>query len=311
MTSFITDKEISQLITMDTMIPAIEQMFVQQSKKQASNLPRQHIRGLDGELAVMGASLDYEKVFGVKTYTFSKMGYSFHILLYSTLSGKLLAFIEANRLGQLRTGATTAVAVKHLARNTSVNIGMLGTGFQAMSQIEAVSKVLEIQQVKVYSRNLENRLAFAHRVSKALSLPVVAVDNYQTVVTDSDILISIASNTEPVIPGQYLHPEALIIAAGPANSGIQELDEFAIKSVSHFAVDSLAQADHEAGDIKFAIDKGFLTWTEIAELQTIVSGKETWKTMNGISYIKLMGTGLADIAAAKLAYDTVVKKLET
>ena len=307
MTIFITDKEISQLLTMDNMIPAIETMFVQQSKNQASNLPREHIRGLESELAVMGGSLDYLNVFGVKTYTFSKMGYSFHILLYSAINGKLLAFIEANRLGQLRTGATTAVAVKHLTRNPSAKIGMIGTGFQAMTQLEAVSKVQEIQQVKVYSRNLENRLAFAHRASKALSLPVVAVHNYKTAVTDSDILISIASNTEPIIPGQHLHPEALIIAAGPAKSGIQELDEFALKSVSQFAVDSLPQAGYEAGDINFAIDKGFLTWSQVTELQTIISGKETWKTMNGISYIKLMGTGLADIAASKLAYDTVTK----
>ena len=235
------------------------------------------------------------------------MGYSFHILLYSAITGNLLAFLEANRLGQLRTGATTAVAVKHLTRNPSAKIGMIGTGFQAMTQLEAVSKVQEIQQVKVYSRNLENRLAFAHRASKALSLPVVAVHNYKTAVTDSDILILIASNTEPIISGQHLHPEALIIAAGPAKSGIQELDEFAIKSVSQFAVDSLPQAGYEAGDINFAIDKGLLTWRQVTELQTIISGKESWETMSGISYIKLMGTGLADIAAAKLAYDAVTK----
>jgi ornithine cyclodeaminase/alanine dehydrogenase-like protein (mu-crystallin family) len=263
--------------------------------------------GPNSELAVMGGSLNYEQVFGVKTYTTSKMGHSFHILLYSSVNGELIAFMEANRLGQLRTGATSAVAVKYLARNTMSTVGMIGTGFQSMTQIQAISKVHVIEKLKVYSRNAKNRELFRARASKCLSLPVIAVENNEAAIIGSNIVICIASNTTPIIQGNWLNADTLIIAAGPANSDIQELDQAAIRSVSHFAVDSLAQAPHEAGDIKYAVNKGLLRWTQVRELHSLISGNAIPNMPNGISYVKLMGTGLADIAAAKLAYDCAIK----
>ena len=308
MAIFLKDQDVSSLINMDSMITSIENMFIQHGNGNSINMPRKHIIGPHSELAVMGGWLVYENVFGVKAYTISKTGYSFHILLYNAINGELLAFIEANRLGQLRTGATTAVAAKYLASNTASTVGIIGTGFQAMSQIEAVSKIRDIREFKVYSRNNRKRVDFANDASRSLSLPVVPVDSNEFAVQNSDIVICIASNTTPVVQGSWLDTETLIIAAGPASAHIQELDEAAIKLVSHFVVDSLAQAPYEAGDINISVDKGLLHWDQVSELSTLVSSKHISKRMAGSIYVKLMGIGLADVAAAKLVYDTAKER---
>jgi ornithine cyclodeaminase/alanine dehydrogenase-like protein (mu-crystallin family) len=260
-------------------------------------------------LSVMGGGLFFEGVLGVKTYTVVRGSYSFQVSLYDANDGKLLCYTQANRLGQLRTGATTGVAVKALSNADSASVGIIGTGYQAPTQLEAVCKVRSIRKIKAYSRTRERRDAFAVAMSDSLGVDVGAVGSNEDAVRGSDIVIAIAATMDPVVSGEWLSAGATVIGAGPTTWRAREVDDGTIIRADKIFVDSLEQAPYEAGDMASMVDRGLLRWTQPWELRHAVAGIVPGRDNTGqIVYAKLMGTGVADVAAAKLAYDQAKAK---
>ena len=260
-------------------------------------------------LSVMGGGLYYDDVLGVKTYTVVRGTYSFQVSLYDANTGSLLLYTQANRLGQLRTGATTGVAVKHLSNPGAATVGIIGTGHQAPTQLEAVAKVRNIKKVKAFSRTAERREAFAASMSESLGMDVSAVGSSQEAVSGSDIVICIAAATEPVVDGDWVSPGATVIGAGPTTWRIQEVTDSMLTRADKVFVDSADQAPIEAGDMASAVDRGVFQWSRMIELRhavaSVVSGRDNPEQ---VIYAKLMGTGVADVAAAKLAYERAKSK---
>ena len=305
MTLFLRDEQVAQCVSMDAMLDSIESMQAHYGKGQAYNLGRRKIIAETGMLSVMGGGLYYDGVLGVKTYTVVRGSYSFQVSLYDAATGKLLCYTQANRLGQLRTGATTGVAVKHLSNPGPLTVGIIGTGGQAPTQLQAVAKVRPLSGVKAFSRSPERRAAFAAQMSESLDVQVTAAETNEEAVRDCDLVIAIAATTAPVIQGDWLKPGATVIGAGPTTWRIQEVDEKTLTRADKLFVDSLDQAPIEAGDLAAAVDKGILNWSQLSELRHAVCNAIPGRDNNNqIIYAKLMGTGVADVAAAKLAYDT-------
>ena len=304
MTLFLRDEHVAQCVTMNEMLASIENMQARYGQGEAYNLGRRKIIAETGMLSVMGGGLYFDGVLGVKTYTFVRGSYSFQVSLYDAATGKLLCYTQANRLGQLRTGATTGVAVKHLANDGPVTVGIIGTGGQAPTQLQAVASVRELAGVKAFSRNAERRADFAARMSESLGVEVKAAETNAEAVEGSDVVIGIAATTEPVICSDWLSEGATVIGAGPTTWRVSEVDEKTLTRADKLFVDSLDQAPIEAGDIAAAVDKGLLNWSQLTELRYAVCGAIQGRDNEGqIIYAKLMGTGVADVAAAKLAYD--------
>ena len=304
MTLFLRDEDIIQCVTMAEMLEAIEAMQRHYGLGQAYNLARRKIIASGGMLSVMGAGLFYQGVLGAKTYTTVQGSYSFYISVFEADTGRLICYTQANRLGQLRTGATTGVAVKYLSNPDAATVGIIGTGSQAPGQLEAVCGVRHIKKVKAYSRTKERRDAFASTMSSSLGIEVASVASCREAVMDSDIVICIAANTEPVVEGEWLSPGATVIGAGPTSWRAQEMDDATFMRAAKIFVDSAEQAPAEAGDMASAVDRGLLQWSQLTELRHAVAGTVAGRdNREEIVYAKLMGTGVADVAAAKLAYD--------
>jgi alanine dehydrogenase len=305
MTLFLKDEDVAQCVTMDAMLEAIESMQRHYGNGQAHNMTRRKIIAESGMLSVMGGGLFYQGLLGVKTYTVVKGSYSFQVSLYDANTGDLLCYTQANRLGQLRTGATTGVAVKHLANPGNVTVGVIGTGGQAPTQLEAVSKVRGIKMVKAFSRTQERREEFARRMTDALGVEISAVATNEEAVRDCDIVVCVAATMGPVVQGAWLRDGSTVIGAGPTTWRAREVDEATIARAGKLIVDSLDQATLEAGDLCSAVDKGLLQWSKVHELRHVVSGAVTGRdNKDQVVYAKIMGTGVADVAAAKLAYDS-------
>ena len=305
MTLFLRNEDVAQCLTMEAMLQSIETMQTRYGRGEAYNLGRRKIIADTGMLSVMGGGLFYEGVLGVKTYTVVRGSYSFQVSLYDAETGGLLCYMQANRLGQLRTGATTGVAVKHLSRKGPLQVGIVGTGGQAPTQLQAVASVRQISGVKVFSRNPERRKDFAAQMSDALGVSVSAADTNEDAVRGCDLVIGIAATTEPVVKGNWLKEGATVIGAGPTTWRVSEVDEETLVRADKLFVDSLDQVSIEAGDISTAVDKGLLNWSQLSELRHAVCGAISGRDNDGqIVYAKLMGTGVADVAAAKLAYDS-------
>jgi ornithine cyclodeaminase/alanine dehydrogenase len=304
MALFLRDEDVNQSVSMNEMLEAIESMQRHFGEGRAYNLARRKIIASSGLLAVMGGSLFYQRMLGVKTYTVVRGKYSFQVSLYHAETGELLCYTQANRLGQLRTGATTGVAVKYLSNPDAATVGIIGTGYQAPTQLEAVCQVRNIKQVKAYSPTLEHREAFAKRMTDSLGIKVTPVASHEAAVRDSDIVICIAAVMEPVLDGNWLAPGATVIGAGPTTWRAREVDDNTLVRAARIFVDSAEQAPAEAGDIASAVDRGILQWSQLHELRHAVAGvMAPRQAYDEIIYAKLMGTGVADVAAAKLAYD--------
>ena len=304
MTRFLTDAQVNECVGLDDILPAIESMVANYGDGQAANLTRRRLSTQGSYLAVMGGALIYDGVFGVKTFTNTRNGYSFQVSLYDANSGGLLLYTQANRLGQLRTGSTTGVAVKHLAKEGPLTVGIVGTGNQAGDQLRAVSLVREIGEVRAFSRNAENRQAFAARMAEDLGVPVVAADSNEEAVTDRDVVIAIASTQTPVVHGDWVAQGTTVIGAGPTLLRFQEVDGNTLAMADRRFVDSLEQAPLECGDISGAVEQGLVQWSQFQELRHAVAGSIPGRaSTDEIVYCKLMGTGLADVAAAKAVWE--------
>ncbi len=309
MTLFLRDEHVTQCVTMYEMLASIENMQARYGQGEAYNLGRRKIIADTGMLSVMGGGLYFEGVLGVKTYTVVRGSYSFQVSLYDAATGELLCYTQANRLGQLRTGATTGVTVKHLANDGPLTVGIIGTGGQAPTQLQAVASVRDLAGVKAFSRNAERRADFAARMSDSLGVSVNATETNEEAVRDCDVVIGIAATMEPVIQGDWLKQGATVIGAGPTTWRASEVDEKTLTRADKLFVDSLDQAPIEAGDIASAVDKGLLNWSQLSELRHAVCGAISGRdNEEQIVYAKLMGTGVADVAAAKLAYESARKQ---
>jgi len=305
MALFLKDEDVAQCVTMDAMLEAIESMQRQYGDGQAHNMTRRKIIADSGMLSVMGGGLFHQGLLGVKTYTVVKGAYSFQVSLYDANTGELLLYTQANRLGQLRTGATTGVAVKHLANPEDATVGIIGTGGQAPTQLEALSKVRGIKKIKAYSRTQERREEFARRMADTMGVEVSAVTSNEDAVRDCDIVLCIAATMDPVVEADWLKDGSTLIGAGPTTWRAREVDEAVITRAGKLIVDSTEQAAIEAGDLCSAVDKGIIQWSKVHELRHVVSGAVTGRDSNDqVVYAKIMGTGVADVAAAKLAYDS-------
>ena len=309
MTLFLKDEDVAQCVTMDGMLEAIESMQQHYGNGEAHNMTRRKVIANSGMLSVMGGGLFHLGLLGVKTYTVVKGSYSFQVSLYDANTGELLCYTQANRLGQLRTGASTGVSVKHLANPGDVTVGIIGTGGQAPTQLEAVSKVRNIKDVKAFSRTQDRREAFASKMTETMSLSVSAAASNEDAVRDCDVVLCVAATMDPVVEWAWLKEGSTVIGAGPTTWRAREVDEATIIGAGKIIVDSAEQAAIEAGDLCSAVDKGLIQWSKVHELRHVISGAVTGRDNQGQTvYAKIMGTGVADVAAAKLAYDCAKAK---
>ena len=304
MTLFLREDEVARVLRMEDVIAAVEEAFRQHGRGRAVNRPRQRAITDSGVLHIMSAAMPARGVMGVKAYGSTRGGTRFLSLLYDAQTGEVLALMEADRLGQMRTGAASAVATKYLARMESGAVGIIGTGRQARTQLLALSKVRPIALVKCYGRDYQRRVAFAEEMIRELGAEVAAVDSASEAVENVDIIITATTAQEPVLHGEWLHPGVHINAIGSNWADRRELDEDAVRRCQRIVVDDLEQAQIEAGDLIALIESKVLTWDRVVELGKVVSGEVPGRTSpEEITLFESQGIALEDVAAMQLAYE--------
>ncbi len=304
MALFLREDEIARLIRMEDLIDALEDAFREQGRHQVVNRPRHRVTAGSTVLNVMSAGIPSLEVMGLKAYSSARAGARFLAMLYSTGTGELLAVMEADRLGQLRTGAASALATKYLARSNAGVVGIIGTGWQARSQLIAVSKVRPVALVHVYSRDAARRNAFAEEMIRELGAEVATAERAEDAVTEADIIITATTARTPVLLGAWLRPGMHINAIGSNWANKQEIDTEVVRRSARIVVDDLEQAKVEAGDLLEAIDQGILDWGRVVELGQVVVGAVPGRTSEAeITLFESQGIALEDVATMKLAYD--------
>src|SRR5262245_29001653 len=211
---YLTESDVEQLLDMRVAIEAIETAFQKLAEGKAMNVPRVRAKAPGIVLHSMCAAAEYLGLVGWKVYTTTTTGAQFLLGLYDSETGDLEALVEADRLGQLRTAAATAVAVEWMADMSAAEMGLFGTGRQARTQLEAVSIARPIKRCFVYSRMRENRERFAAEMSAKLGIDVAPVDRPQGAAEDVPVVITATSSTVPVFDGHDLSEGTLVCAVG-------------------------------------------------------------------------------------------------
>ena len=300
---FLTEADVIDLFPMTLAIERVESSLVAQHKGEATNRARQRIFLLHSSLHYMAAALPAENLLGMKVYTVSQNVLRFVVLLYDAASGELLAFLEADHLGRIRTGAASGVATKYMAREGSSQVGVIGTGRQARTQLEAVAAVTRVARARVFGRDEARRHEFARQMSERLGFAVDPVADAEAAVRDADVVITATASSQPVLHGDWLRPAAHVNAIGANHVKRRELDDRAIARAGVIAVDSLEQAREESGDLIHGLAARPAGWDDVCELHEIVGGSRRGRnSADEITIFKSNGIAIWDVSAAGAIY---------
>jgi alanine dehydrogenase len=301
----LTESDVRAILTMPLALEVVEESFrrlaggaVLVQSRRRLNIPGKSY------LHYMAAGDSIAGYMGLKAYTTSRQGLRFLIPLFDAQSGDLLALIEADYLGQVRTGAASGVATKFLARHDARTVAIVGTGSQARTQLEAVALARPIESVRAYSRNAQKREAFAKDMAARLKIPVTLAESAERAVRDADIVVTSTTSAQPVVNGVWLKPGAHINAIGANFPQKRELDDEAVARAALIVVDLREQAKREAGDLIHAFGDDASRWERVHELADIVAGKTKARTATEqITLFKSSGIASEDIAVAGRIYE--------
>jgi alanine dehydrogenase len=310
MTLHINEAEVRQLLTMPMAIAAVEEVSRKQAEGSVVVHPRRRFelpqQGFFHYMAAMDSAAGFV---GMKQYTYVKGKLRFLVPLYSAITGELLALIEADYMGQQRTGAASGVATKYLARKLAKVAAIIGTGGQGRTQLEAIHNVRMLDSVYVYGRDAGRRNQFSEEMAEKLSLNVYAVESAAAAVSNAEIICTATTSPQPVLFGEELAKGVHINAIGANHAHKQELDEAAVAKSSLIFVDSLAQSQQEAGDLIVPFSKQPQKWASVRELSDLVAGKAPGRTNDAqITLFKSNGIAAWDLAVAEKVYALAKEK---
>ncbi len=272
-------------------IEAVEDAFRRLAAGEIENVPRYRVSLDGGALAVMSAVDRGRGLACVKTYAAREEGASFVVVLFA--GAETRAVIEADRLGQLRTGAASAVAARYLARPDARTLGVIGCGLQARSQVACLREgVPGIEEVVAFCRNEQRLAEFCREVGAERG------ENHRDP-AGADIVVTITTSRDPVLRGEWLRPGALVCAAGANRPQARELDNAVLERAAFVCCDSLEDAKIESGDLIEPVEQGVLDWLEVHELQEVVAGEVPGRQADDdIVVFKSNGLAAWDLAAA-------------
>jgi alanine dehydrogenase len=233
---------------------------------------------------------------GVKSYAWLPGGTPFVVVLFSLARAELAAVLEANTLGQFRTGAASGVAARHLARPGAATLGVIGCGFQAELQVRAIREAVPtIEQTLVHCRNRQRLEAFCARLGCE-----PAADGREA--GGQEIVVTVTTASEPVLRGDWLRPGALVCAVGANDPSKRELDDAVVERAAFVCCDSVEDARLESGDLIGPVARGLLEWADVHELHEVVGGSVRGReSPEDVVLFKSNGIAAWDVAIAAAA----------
>lgn len=299
MALFLSENDVKQVLTAAMALEGVESAHRDLSLGQAQDTPRARTRLPQTALHILQGALPAQGVLGYKAYTTNRSGNRFLVHLFDAASGLLLAVIEADYMGMIRTGAASGIAARCLARPDARVAGVFGAGWQAEGHVLALCAALPLEKVKVFSRNREKLAAFCQRMSGMTGVAVVPAASAEETVRGSDIVGTVTTAVQPLFDAEWLRPGTHINAAGSNALIRQELSEATLRRCALIAVDAVPTALAEAGDLLPLLEKGRLHARQLVELGDILTGKHAGRTSaEQVTVFESQGMAIQDLAVA-------------
>lgn len=264
---YLSEADVESLVTPADAVDAIEGSFRRMGEGLVEHAPRRRLGLDDGTLADMAAVDLGAGLAGAKVYAAFSEGVFFVVCLFDASRPELLAVIEADALGRLRTGAASGVAARHLARPGARTLGIIGCGHQAETQVSCIrAAVPSLERVVAYCRTSERLAAFCERVDAE------PADSHREAAVQ-EIVVTMTTSKDPVLRGEWLQPGTLVVAAGANHPSRRELDNVVLERAAFVSSDWREQALLESGDLIEPVAAGVLDWLEVHELHEVVAGE--------------------------------------
>jgi ornithine cyclodeaminase/alanine dehydrogenase-like protein (mu-crystallin family) len=310
MTLHISESEVRILLTMPMAVDAVEEISRKQASSEVVVHPRRRFEFPGGSFFHYMAAADYgARYVAMKQYTYVRGKLRFLVPLYEVATGELVALIEADYMGQLRTGAASGVATKYLARRDARVAAIIGTGGQAKTQLEAIATVRKLDSVNVFGRDARKRDGFCSEMSQRIGIPVRAAGSASEAVRGAHIVCTATTAVQPVVNGADLTSGVHINAIGANHAHKRELDDEAVASADVIVVDSVEQSRQEAGDLIIAFHGDESCWTGVKRLSDVVAGKTGGRSSDTeVTLFKSNGIAAWDLAVAMKVYKAAREK---
>ena len=268
MALLIGETQSKKLIDMPRAVKLLEKMFLDRAGGKVRSLPRRRLKGTEKQLNIMAAWHQGYDLFCLRAY----MGQANTITLYNGKTGQIQAIVNMGYLSSLRTGAATGVAARYLAPANRRTLGVIGPGWQATFQVEAVAHACSIKRIVVFGRTPKRRQDFIKQMSKIVQAEWREASSVEQVESESDILVVSTDSTTAVADGRNLKDEVLVASIG-ANSAVKhEVSSNLIRQMDLIITDDVDAAKADSGDLIEACRSGIVGWDNVAGLEKIVAG---------------------------------------
>ena len=308
----LSEQDVRIVLSMRDLIDAMERALARFSSREVAQPLRSVIEvGLQKAfVGVMPAFIPDPGALGTKVVSVfgsnTAVGLPTHlatIVLLDPMTGELLSIMDGRFITEVRTAAVSAVSVKHLARSDASRLAIIGSGVQARSHLEAIAMVRPLRDVRVWSRSLDNRTAFAREMRPRVDAPVVVAASAQDAVDGADLVVLATASREPVVRDEWIADGTHVCAVGACRPDQREMDTELVRR-SRVFVDSREGALAEAGDIVIPLKAGAFAEAHLAgELGEVILGTVAGRTSAGdVTIFKSLGMAVEDVAAAHLVY---------
>jgi ornithine cyclodeaminase len=287
MALIISEPQTRKLLDMPTAVNLLDRMFHERAAGKVIGVPRRRLRGSERQLNMMAAWHSDWDLICLRSYA----GSSNTITLYNGRTGRIEAIINMGYLSSLRTGAATGVAAKYLAPSNPRTLGLIGPGWQATFQVEAVACACPIERVVVYARNSKQRKDFVRLMSKKVRGQWSEVNSVEEVEAAADILVVSTDSTTPLTDGARLKEQALVASIGANQANKHEISNNLIRRMDLIVTDDLATAKGDSGDLIAACEFGITRWDSIIPLEKMVTSGAPQPRPNRILF---QSNGIAD-----------------
>ncbi len=272
----ITDEDLDPVIrknsTVSAIVTEVEEFMRDKKRGLVVTPPRFKCEASEGKLVMTSGASERKKLIGLRVYsTFEGPNHDKQITAVYEMNGNLKGIFVGSHVGQLRTAAINAVAIKHLSRHDSTTLGVIGTGRQARSVVPVVAQVRDFSRVIVNSQTRGHAEKFIESMRKdfsAAGVEAVAEENSRKLVEKSDVVVAVTTATKPVIASQWLQPGQHITSMGQKYREAHEIDPL-IVSKADLAVTDSCQQLKSYGSLFFVDDA---VRSRIAELSDFIDG---------------------------------------
>jgi len=303
MALIISEQQTRKLINMAQAVKALDRMFCERASGKMRSVPRRRLKGSEKQLNMMAAWHQDMDLVCLRAYA----GEANTTTLYSGRTGAIQAIIDMGFLSSLRTGAATGVAAKYLAPANSKVLGVIGPGWQATFQVEAVAETCPIEQVVVYGRTPKRRKDFIKQMSKVVNADWKEVDSVDDVESVSDILVVSTDASTPVATGMSLKDEVLVASIGANSTVKHEVSNHLIRRMDLIVTDDIAAAKADSGDLVEACQTRIARWEDIVPLEKIVAEGAPQPRPKRI-FFQSNGIADEDLAVGKYVLDQAKRK---